>query len=236
MRIAVIIPAYNESESIANVVREVNDLNTINTSHRFTPVVINDCSIDNTASIIDNIDCVALHLPVNLGIGGAVQTGYKYAYLQQFDYAVQVDGDGQHPPLFLPIMLQKMIDENLDVLIGSRFINKLGFQSSVMRRMGIKYFMLLNKWLTGYIITDNTSGLRMLNKKAIKIANSYYPDEYPEPESFILFTHSNCTVGEIAVEMRERQGGVSSITASSSIYYMAKVTLAIIFTHLRLKK
>lgn len=97
-----------------------------------------------------------------------------------------------------------MIDENLDVLIGSRFINKLGFQSSVMRRMGIKYFMLLNKWLTGYIITDNTSGLRMLNKKAIKIANSYYPDEYPEPESFILFTHSNCTVGEIAVEMRRK--------------------------------
>jgi len=235
MRIAVVIPAYNESESIEAVVAEVNALNGAN-EHTFTPVVVNDCSTDNTAQIINSIDCVALHLPVNLGIGGAVQTGYKFAFSKGFDFAVQVDGDGQHPAGLLPKMLNTINADELDVLIGSRFIENQGFQSSAIRRVGIKYFMWLNRFLTGKTITDNTSGLRMLNRKALAIVNSYYPDEYPEPESFILFTHNHCKVGEIAVEMRERQGGVSSINASRSIYYMAKVTLAIIFTHLRLKK
>lgn len=233
--VGVVIPAYNERDSIAHVVNTIQQLNQTQDKAIYTPIVVNDCSTDNTAQIINKLACVALHLPVNLGIGGAVQTGYKYAYQKQMDFAVQVDGDGQHPAEALPIMLKKMQDESIDVLIGSRFIEKQGFQSSYMRRLGIVYFKWLNKLLTGQTITDNTSGLRMLNRKAIEIVTKYYPDEYPEPESFILFKHNNCTIAEIAVQMLERQGGVSSISASKSIYYMAKVSLAIIFTHFRLK-
>ncbi len=234
MRIAVVVPAYNESASIAKVVENIN---AIAVAHNLClqPVVINDCSKDDTGAIISRLNCVAINLPINLGIGGAVQTGFKYAFENGFDYAIQTDGDGQHPAEEIPNMLKMMSERELDVVVGSRFITKEGYQSSYMRRMGINYFMFLNRVLIGLKITDNTSGFRLINRKALAIVSEYYPDEYPEPEAIILYHKRGLKIAEIPVVMRERQGGVSSISSSHSIYYMFKVTLAIVFTHIRLR-
>ncbi len=232
MRVAAIVPAYNESHAIKNVVEDLVAAG-ISSGINITVVVVNDCSKDNTGEIIDQLPCIALHLPVNLGIGGAVQTGYKFAFENNFDYAIQVDGDGQHPAMEIPKIVAGAIANNWDVTIGSRFLTKEGFQSSGMRRAGIKYFSRLNKLLTGFKIHDTTSGFRLLNKKALEIVNEYYPDEYPEPEAIVLYSKNKLSVGEVQVEMRERQGGVSSINSVGAIYYMGKVTLACLFSSLR---
>ncbi|HET6992209.1 MAG TPA: glycosyltransferase family 2 protein, partial [Bacteroidia bacterium] len=212
MKIAAIVPAYNEADSIRNVVEE---LLAVAISHKIqlTVVVVNDCSTDNTGKIIDQLPCIALHLPVNLGIGGAMQTGFKYAFENNFDFAIQVDGDGQHPAAEIPKIISGAIENKWDVTIGSRFLTKEGFQSSSMRRAGIKYFSRLNKMLTGFSISDTTSGFRLLNKNALAIVNEYYPDEYPEPEAIVLYSRKKLRVGEVQVQMRERQGGVSSINS-----------------------
>jgi glycosyltransferase involved in cell wall biosynthesis len=232
MKIAAIVPAFNESHSIKNV---VEDLLSVAISHKLqlTVVVVNDCSTDETGKIIDKLHCVALHLPVNLGIGGAMQTGFKYAFENNFDYAIQVDGDGQHPASEIPKIIAASIKNNWDVTIGSRFLSKEGFQSSNMRRAGIKYFSRLNKLLTGFSINDTTSGFRLLNRKVLALVNEYYPDEYPEPEAIVLFSKNKLQVGEVQVQMRERQGGVSSINSVGAVYYMMKVTLASLFTRIR---
>lgn len=234
-KIAVIIPAYNEESAISAVIASVNALNTSAAATRYIPIVINDCSKDRTAEIIDRADCIPVHLAVNLGIGGAVQTGFIFALENGFDYAIQMDGDGQHPAEFIPRMLEELKAKNLDVIIGSRFLTNEGFQSTFARRMGINYFHHLNKWLVGVSVKDSTSGMRMLNRKALEVVSDYYPDEYPEPEAIVLYAVNKLNIGEFAVEMNERQGGVSSIGTSGSVYYMFKVTLAIFFTYLRLK-
>jgi glycosyltransferase involved in cell wall biosynthesis len=235
MRIAVVIPAYNEEQSISKVVESVH-----NAAAKFqlplTPVVVNDCSKDATGEIISSIRCVALHLPVNLGIGGAVQTGMKYAFENNFDYAVQMDGDGQHPSEELIKLIECASRENADVVIGSRFISGEGFQSTFMRRVGIGFFSNFINFLTGYKIEDTTSGYRLFNRKALALIDVYYPDEYPEPEAIIYFSKSNLKVVETPVKMLERQGGVSSIGFYASVYYMLKVSLALIFTYIRLYK
>lgn len=235
IRIAAIIPAYNEEESIASVVHEINAVSQ-SSGISIVPVVVNDCSKDRTGAIIDQLNCVALHLPVNLGIGGGVQTGFMYAYENGFDYAVQVDGDGQHPAEAIPLLLQEAQARNLDVVIGSRFIDKQGFQSSAMRRAGINWFRRLNKMLTGVTVYDSTSGLRLINRKTLAIVSAYYPDDYPEPEAVIIFARHNLQIGELPVRMRERQGGVSSINAFRAVYYMWKVTLGVLFTWIRLRR
>jgi hypothetical protein len=232
MKIAAIVPAYNESHSIKNVVEE---LMAMSEGKKFllTVVVVNDCSTDNTGEIIDKLPCVALHLPVNLGIGGAVQTGFKFAFENDFDYAIQVDGDGQHPASEIPKIVEGALSNSWDITIGSRFLTKEGFQSSGMRRTGIKYFSRLNKLLTGLTIHDTTSGFRLLNKKTLEIVSNYYPDEYPEPEAIVLYAKHHLKTGEVQVQMRERQGGTSSINTTRAIYYMGKVTLACLFTRVR---
>jgi glycosyltransferase involved in cell wall biosynthesis len=232
MKIAAIIPAFNEEKSIRSVVEEINTV-ARNSNLIIVAVVVNDCSVDRTAAIIEDLDCVPLHLPVNLGIGGAVQTGFKYAIENGFDRAVQVDGDGQHPAEFIPSLSKVMTENNFDVVIGSRYLDKKGFQSTRIRRTGIRYFKWLNKLFTGREIHDSTSGFRMLNRKALAVVNDYYPDEYPEPEAIVLFSKNKLIMGEVAVEMRERQGGVSSINSFAAVYYVCKVSLAIFFTWLR---
>jgi glycosyltransferase involved in cell wall biosynthesis len=234
-KIAAVIPAYNEEKSIAGVVEEIRALK-VTAGLDVDAVVVNDCSKDRTAEVASGTGCVLLNLPVNLGIGGAVQTGFKYALINGYEYAVQVDGDGQHPPAEIAKLFKAMQDGGLDVVIGSRFISKQGFQSTFMRRIGITYFMFLNKLLTGQRITDSTSGLRLLNRKALEIAGNYYPDEYPEPESLVLYAFNKLKIGEVAVEMRERQGGVSSIGTFASFYYLFKVSLAMFFTYLRTRR
>ena len=180
MKSLIIIPAYNEEACIEQTVRDILEHAPI-----FDYIVINDCSKDRTKEICEKNHFHYIDLPVNLGIGGAVQTGYKYACNHGYDYAVQVDGDGQHDPRFLEQMLQVMQEKKLDMLIGSRFITKEGFQSSGLRRTGIKYFTWLIRLLTGKTITDPTSGLRMINKDIIQYFAKEYPRDYPDPESIV---------------------------------------------------
>ena len=223
MKKLVIIPAYNESESIVNTVRNIQKK-----APEFDYIVINDCSKDATLEVLKENNINHLNLPVNLGIGGAVQTGYKYALEKGYDVAVQVDGDGQHDPSYLNKLVEAMISQQADMIIGSRFIENQGFQSTFMRRIGISYFTKMIKILTGKTITDPTSGFRMANREVIKIFSKEYPRDYPEPESIVALLRLNKKVAEIPVEMRERQGGESSIKLSNSIYYMIKVSLAIL--------
>jgi glycosyltransferase involved in cell wall biosynthesis len=224
----IIIPAYNEEANIEKTVESI-----LRDGTGFDYVIINDCSKDKTRDICEKRGFNIVNLPINLGIGGAVQTGYRYALEYDYDIAVQVDGDGQHDPVFLEKMAKVLEEENLDMVIGSRFIDKEGFQSSLMRRIGIKYFTALIKVLTGKTITDPTSGLRMIGKEVIKLYASDYPKDYPEPESVVTVLRRGMKVKEIPVVMKSRQGGVSSINPSKSIYYMIKVTLAILVERIR---
>ncbi|MBJ8325326.1 glycosyltransferase [Streptococcus pacificus] len=231
MKKIILIPAYNES---SNIERTINSIE--KDAPDFDYIIINDCSTDNTLEICKRNGFNVISLPINLGIGGAVQTGYRYAQRNGYDVAVQVDGDGQHNPLFLSKMLHELTESNLDMVIGSRFITNEGFQSSFARRVGIRYFRWLIKLITGETITDATSGLRMVNKKLIERFSFNYPDDYPEPETVVEALINGNNIKEIPVIMNERIGGVSSISMSKSIYYMIKVTLAILFVKLRGKK
>lgn len=234
LRVAVIIPCFNEQESILNLFSEIKQTQ-FSPVFFIEPIFINDCSSDNTKQLLISNNIHHLSLPVNLGIGGAVQTGFKYALRNGFDVAVQMDGDGQHPPCELEKILIPILNNQADVVIGSRYISKEGFQSSFLRRVGINYFKWLNKKLVGVTINDSTSGYRAINYKALQIVSDYYPDEYPEPETIILYALNKLKIIEVPVIMRERQGGESSIRAYKTVYYMFKVTLGIIFLYIRLK-
>lgn len=227
-KVLVIIPAYNEAENIVNTVNLVKSA-----ASGFDYLVINDCSRDDTFEICREHGINAVNLPINLGIGGAVQTGYIYALKNGYDYAVQVDGDGQHDPIYLKSMYDTIVSEQADMVIGSRFIEKEGFQSYAIRRMGIRYFSGLIKLLTGTGITDPTSGLRMINRKIIGRFAKEYPRDYPEPESVVSVLKDGNKVVEIPVVMNDRQGGKSSINIKAGLYYMIKVTIAIIVERIR---
>ena len=228
MKKLIIIPAYNEAENIEKTVNEI-----IEKAPGFDYVVIDDCSADDTRKICIENGYNMIHLPFNLGIGGAVQTGYRYGLQEGYDIAVQVDGDGQHDPAFLNMMAEEMKKRKLDMIIGSRFITGEGFQSSGVRRVGIRYFTFLIRLLTGKRISDPTSGLRMINWEIMKIFAGDYPKDYPEPESVVAVLRQKKAVGEIPVIMKERGGGISSISLKRSVYYMVKVTLAILIERVR---
>ena len=228
MKKLIIIPAYNEAENIVNLVSEINDK-----APDFDYIVINDASSDFTLKLCRNNSIKVIDLPVNLGIGGAVQTGYKYALINDYDYAVQLDGDGQHAPVYLNVMYESIVDEKADMVIGSHIKKKKGFQSSATRRFGIRFFTFFIKLLTGTVITDPTSGFRMVNRSIIEKFAKDYPRDYPEPESVVSVLKGSGKVIEIPVEMRERRGGVSSINIKRSVYYMIKVTIAIIMERIR---
>lgn len=228
MKKLIIIPAYNEEENIGNTVRAIQK-----EASDFDYVVINDHSTDHTLQILKENHLNYLNLPTNLGIGGAVQTGYRYALEHDYDVAVQVDADGQHDPAYLNQLLETMEKENADMVIGSRFIDKEGFQSTFARRIGISYFTWLIHSLTGKTITDPTSGFRMVNRDVIRLFAKDYPRDYPEPESVVSLLKRGKKVVETPVVMKERQGGKSSINLSNSVYYMIKVSLAILIENIR---
>ena len=228
MKKLIIIPAFNEEENIEKTVESI-----LRDSSGFDYVIINDCSRDNTKKICEEKGYNIVNLPINLGIGGAVQTGYKYALRNGYDMAVQVDGDGQHDPKFLEEMATYLEQHDLDMVVGSRFIEKQGFQSSGLRRVGIRFFTMLIKILTGSTITDPTSGLRMVGKNVLQIFAEEYPKDYPEPETVVGILRRGLKVEEIPVIMHEREGGVSSISMKKSVYYMIKVSLAIIIERIR---
>lgn len=199
------------------------------------PLFINDHSKDDTKEKLEHIGANFLDNPINLQIGGTVQLGFMYASENNFDIAIQMDGDGQHPPSELLKLISPIINNEADVVIGSRFIDKEGFQSSTLRRFGIDFFSKLNKFLVGISIKDSTSGYRAYNKKAISELIKYYPDEYPEPEAIVYLVNKKLRIKEVPVLMSERLAGISSIRRFSSLYYMVKVSLNTLFLHLKMK-
>lgn len=223
MKKLVIIPAYNEEESILNTVKDVRE-----NAPSFDVVVVNDCSRDRTAELCRRAGIPLLDLPANLGIGGAVQTGYRYALMNGYDAAVQIDGDGQHKAEYLEEMADLLEKEGLDMVIGSRYIRHEGFQSTALRQFGIRFFTVLIRLCTGQTVTDPTSGMRMVGRRLIRSFAADYPRDYPEPESAASVLKSGMKVKEIPVQMRERQGGRSSISLTKGAYYMVKVAIAVI--------
>jgi glycosyltransferase involved in cell wall biosynthesis len=231
--LAVIIPAFREEESLPSLLSEL-------AAAGFAPeqvIVVNDHSPDRTADIARQAGVVVLDLPVNLGIGGAVQTGYRWAATHGFEFAVQVDGDGQHPPSTLEVLLKEARASNADMVIGSRFKERASeFRSSFLRRVGIRWFSLLIRALTGATVFDTTSGLRMCSRRLFTRFASSYPTDYPEPETTAWALAHGYKVIELGVSMRERQGGSSSITNLRPLYYMAKVTLGILVASFRFSR
>ena len=227
IKVLIIIPAYNEEESIAEVVGRL-------TSQRsaYDYLIINDGSRDSTLEICEEQHFQYLNLPINLGIGGPVQTGYVYARRNGYDIAVQMDGDGQHDIAYLEDMLKPILEDEADIVIGSRFLEKEGFQSSRIRRVGIKFLSFLIRLTTGKKLMDVTSGFRAVNKRFINIYANDYPTDYPEPEAIVTAIMNRGRIMEVPVQMREREGGSSSITFGRSMYYMIKVTLAILVCRL----
>ena len=222
LKVLVIIPAYNEAEAILATVRDVERCG-------YDYVVINDGSRDDTLGVCRANGVNVVDLPQNLGIGGAVQCGHLYARDHGYDIDVQVDGDGQHDPQYISNLLQVMEGGETSLVVGSRFVEKTeGFQSTWLRRLGITWLSQCIHILTGKRVADPTSGFRACNKDAIELFCRDYPVDYPEPESIAVALRSGLTVCEAPVVMKERQGGTSSISGFSSVYYMIKVTLAIV--------
>ena len=228
-RVLAIIPAFNEQAAIAGTIRNLKQ----NCPH-LDILVINDGSLDNTTEVArDTGLATVVELPCNLGIGGAVQTGFKYADRHGYDVAIQFDADGQHLAEEIDKLTAPLQAEGADVSIGSRFLGHRTFQSTFARRIGIYIFYLVNSFLIRQPITDNTSGFRAYNRRAIAFLAEHYPMDYPEPEAVILLGKNGFKLTEVAVAMQERQGGVSSINLRRSVYYMIKVLLAILMTFLR---
>ena len=231
MKVLVIIPAYNEEKNIVNTIKCLKE-NTKNIDY----IVINDGSVDKTKEVCLKNNINMIDLSVNLGIGGAVQTGYKYALKHNYDVAIQFDGDNQHNPKYIENLV-KEIENGYDLVIGSRYIENIDtFKSTFVRRAGIKFLSSLIKLVTGKKIYDVTSGYRACNKKLIKFFSNNYSIDYPEPDSIAKVLKLGYKVKEIPAEMNEREEGKSSINFMNSIYYMIKVSLCILSATKRVKK
>lgn len=230
-KILVLIPCYNEEENIVNTVERLKE-----TCPEVDFLVINDCSTDNSAALLKSRGYPFLDLPVNLGIGGGVQCGYLYATRYGYDVTVQMDGDGQHDPAYLHEIVRPVLDGECDMCIGSRFIKKEGFQTSFMRRVGIRFLSGMIHLLCGKRVLDVTSGFRATNARMTAYFAAHYATDYPEPEAILAACLAGFRVGEAPVIMRERQGGVSSISSFKSVYYMVKVSLALIIDCLSIHK
>ena len=223
MKVLVIVPAFNESENIEKVIQTIE-----NCEVDVDYLVVNDCSTDNTKQILANEKASYVNLPVNLGIGGAVQAGYVYAVENDYDIAIQVDGDGQHDPAYIPKLIEPIVNDEADMVIGSRFLEKEGFQSSKLRRTGINFLSFLIKIMCGVKVCDVTSGFRATNKKLNKLFSVEYAQDYPEPEAIITSVRNQARIKEVPVVMLERIGGESSIKSFKSLMYMIKVSVSII--------
>lgn len=229
MKTLIIIPAYNEELNIENTINKLKKYNKSSNSP-VDYIIINDGSTDKTKEICKENNFNVINLIHNLGIGGAVQTGYKYALENNYDIAIQFDGDGQHDEKYIKDLVEE-IEKGANFVIGSRFIGNLSkFKSSGTRRLGIKILSLLIKICTGKKIYDPTSGFRAADRNVIKLFANHYPTEYPEPESTTLLIKKGLKVEEIPVEMHQREFGESSIKPLKSIYYMFSVCLSIIIT------
>lgn len=230
-----IIPAYNEEKNIVKVVNSILNYKK-KCSYELDYIVINDGSTDNTYGVCVENKFKCINLIQNLGIGGAVQTGYIYAKIKNFDIAVQFDGDGQHDIESLDNLIKPIVDNKADFVIGSRFVDGTSsFKSTFMRRVGINYLSFLIRVLSFKKVTDPTSGFRAANKKAILLLAKDYPVDYPEPESIIYLLKNSAEVSEVQVNMFERTEGSSSIRSWRSVYYMIKVSFAILCANFQRK-
>ena len=226
MRTLVIIPAFNEAAAIAQVVADVRR----HCDHDI--LVIDDGSRDATAARAAAAGARVLRHPCNLGIGAAVQTGYLYALRHDYDFVVRQDGDGQHDPSYIPELLEILQRGDSDIVVGSRFLARQGFQSTVVRRLGIVILTVVSA-LVGTKTTDPTSGYWGLNRRAVETLAPSHPDDYPETEALVIAAAAGCRTREIPVRMRERETGRSSIGVLYSGFYMIKVILALLIVHVR---
>jgi glycosyltransferase involved in cell wall biosynthesis len=226
----IIIPAYNEAGSIAGVVENIRK-----TVPEADILVVNDGSQDRTARKARESGAQVITLPYNMGIGSAVQSGFLFAKEKGYHYAVQVDGDGQHPASEIPRLLAALRN-GVDVAIGSRFVNPTGYRPPLFRALGIKVFSFLVSSIVGKRVYDTTSGFRAINRKAIILLAETYPHDYPEVEALITLYRNGMEFVEIPVEMNYRQEGTSSISTTAGAYYMLKVTLAVLVAVIKRRK
>lgn len=224
----IIVPAYNEEESIKKVVEEIKSVN-----KDVDVIVVNDGSKDNTLKEVLKTDAIAIDLPCNLGIGGAVQTGYLYAYKNDYDVAIQIDGDGQHNPKYIKDMVKIIESGKADMVIGSRFIEKTSYKQTFLRMFGINILSFIIKMFTGVKIYDATSGYRAVNRDIIKRFAMSYPCDYPEPDTNLQMLLAKKKIIEMPMEMRLRTTGKSFASPLKSIQYMVKVSLALFISRIR---
>jgi glycosyltransferase involved in cell wall biosynthesis len=222
LRRIAILPAHNEEDSVAGVIDEIRQADP-----EFQIVVVDDGSEDGTARVADAAGAIVLRLPFNVGIGGAVQTGYQYARDNGFDIAVQVDADGQHDPREIGRLLEPILEGRADMVVGTRFAEGGGYRGTRIRRVGIHLFAAIVSLLVRQRVTDTTSGFRAVNRKAIRLFAAVYPPDYPEVEATVVLSRHRLKMIEVPVQMRIRETGNSSITAIRAVYYMTKVLLAL---------
>ena len=222
LRSIAIVPAYNEAESLGSVLEEIRAADP-----ELEVVVVNDGSTRRDALALLRGRGGGRHLPFNVGIGGAVQTGYQYALEHGFEVAIQVDGDGQHDPREIGLVLAPILDGRADLVVGTRFVKGGGYRGTRLRRVGIRIFAGVVSLLVGQRVSDTTSGFRAVNRKALQLFAAEYPHDYPEVESIVLLSKHHLRMLEVPVQMRVRETGNSSITALRSAYYMIKVLLAL---------
>jgi glycosyltransferase involved in cell wall biosynthesis len=223
LRRLAVVPAYNECATVAEVVHAVR-----RDARGFDVLVVDDGSTDATAACAEAAGARVLRMPFNLGIGGAVQAGFVYAYERGYDRMVQVDGDGQHDAAELPRLEEAMAAHGVDMVCGSRFLSAdMKYPAPISRRTGIHLFAFLLSRLIGARVSDPTSGFRLYNRRAIRLFARDYPHDYPEVEAVLMLHHNRLTMREVPVRMFLRGGGVSSIGTGKSAYYMLKVLLAL---------
>ena len=225
-RVLVVIPAYCEERTIGTLVRSIRRL------FPYDILVINDGSPDDTGKVARKAGAIVLDLPCNLGIGGAVQSSFMYALAHGYDAIVRLDGDGQHEPDDIELLLAPLRDRTADAVIGSRFLGETKYRASFFRMMGICFFRLLVSLFTGYKITDPTSGFFSINRHLLEFYSVQYPSDYPEVDSYILMHRLKVRAIEVPVRMYEREEGKSSITPIRAIYYMIKVTLSFLINRI----
>jgi glycosyltransferase involved in cell wall biosynthesis len=226
-RVLIIVPAFNESQSLPRLLQTLHE-----ECSNCDVIIIDDGSTDNTRHVLKGLARV-ISLPCNLGIGGAVQTGLQIAVREGYDFAIQVDGDGQHPPKEVSKLLAAIHETGADIVVGSRFRTSGGFKSTATRRVGIRFFAAIVSVVCRTRITDTTSGFRIMNRRALKVLSRHYSEDFPEVEALVVAHRAGLRISEVSVQMRERTAGKSSIGRVKSFLYMLKVPLAIFMGLLR---
>jgi len=227
-RVLIVVPAYNEARSLPTLIADLTSR-----YPQYDVVVINDGSTDDTLTVLSQSKTRVVTLPCNLGIGGAMQTGFRIARDEGYDVAVQVDGDGQHPPDQVHLLVTAVLESGCDLAIGSRFLTNDGFRSTTSRRMGIRFFSVWLSALCHTRITDATSGFRALNQRALSLLSRNYAEDYPEVEAILVLHRAALRICEVPVQMSARLEGKSSIGGMSSVVYMLKVSLSILMCSIR---